>query len=252
MPLPFAALGVPERDRARADELLEVEGVAAAVAVQGRDLARTARGVPDERRRLGLAERGEPQPDDVGARERGEEALRRLPGPVGEGEQHRPVEPAAQQRADQLQRGVVAPVQVVEHEHEPVLRGERLQQRLDRPVGAIAVVGHGGAVPGRVHGRQEVRELGVEVGAEPQLARADVGVQRIDPHAVGEVALELRGGAREDEMALRLGQLAQLAQEARLADARVAGHGQARQAILREGAERLPELLELGLPADQR
>ena len=110
---------------------------------------RAARGLPEQRRRLGLAERREPQLGDLGARQRGEQPLRGLARPVGEGEQHRPVEPAAQQRADELQRGVVAPVQVVEHEHEPVLRGERLQQRLDRPVRAEAVVGHGAAVPGR-------------------------------------------------------------------------------------------------------
>ena len=106
--------------------------------------------------------------------------------------------------------------------------------------------------PAAVHRRQQARELGVEVRAEPQLVRADVGVERVDPDAVGEVALELGGGAREDEVALRLGPLAQLAQEPRLADPRVAGDGQARQAILLEGAERLPELLELGLPPDQR
>ena len=108
------------------------------------------------------------------------------------------------------------------------------------------------AVPGRLHRRQQARELGVEVRAEPQLVRADVGVEGIDPDAVGEVALELRGRAREDEVPLRLGPLAQLAQEAGLADPRVAGDGQAREAILVERAERLPELIELGLPPDQR
>ena len=82
--------------------------------------------------------------------------------------------------------------------------------------------------------------------------RADVGVEGIDPDAVGEVALELRGRAREDEVPLRLGPLAQLAQEAGLADPGVAGDGEAGEAILVEGAERLPELIELGLPPDQR
>jgi len=143
-------------------------------------------------------------------------------------------------------------VQVVEHEHEAVLRGERLQQRLDRPVRAIAVVGHGGAVPGRLHRREQARELGVEVRPEPQLVRPDVGVEGIDPDAVGEIALELGGGAREDEEPLRLGPVAQLAQEAGLADPGVPGDGEAREAILVEGAERLPELIELGLPPDQR
>ena len=82
--------------------------------------------------------------------------------------------------------------------------------------------------------------------------RADIGVEGIDPDAVGEIALELRGRAREDEVALRLGPLAQLAEQARLADPRVAGDGEAREAILVERAERLPELIELGLPPDQR
>jgi hypothetical protein len=82
--------------------------------------------------------------------------------------------------------------------------------------------------------------------------RADVGVERIDPDAVGEVALELRSRAREDEVALRLGPFAQLAQQTRLADPRVAGDGQAREAVVVQRAERLPELIELGLPPDER
>ena len=82
--------------------------------------------------------------------------------------------------------------------------------------------------------------------------RADIGVEGVDPDAVGEIALELGGGAREDEAPLRLGPLAQLAQEPGLADPRVAGDGQAREAILVERAERLPELIELGLPPDER
>jgi hypothetical protein len=82
--------------------------------------------------------------------------------------------------------------------------------------------------------------------------RADVGVERIDPDAVGEVALEFRSRAREDEVALRLGPFAQLAQQARLADPRVAGDGQAREAVVVQRAERLPELIELGLPPDER
>ena len=88
--------------------------------------------------------------------------------------------------------------------------------------------------------------------AEPHVVRADVGVEGVDPDAVGEIALELGGGAGEDEAPLRLGPLAQLAQEAGLADPGVAGEGQAREAILVEGAEGHPELIELGLPPDQR
>jgi hypothetical protein len=51
---------------------------------------------------------------------------------------------------------------------------------------------------------------------------------------------------------LRLGAVAQLAQQAGLADPGVAGDGHAPEAILTEGAERLPELGELGLSPHQR
>jgi hypothetical protein len=50
---------------------------------------------------------------------------------------------------------------------------------------------------------------------------------------------------------LPLGPLAQLAQEPRLADPGVAGDGQAGESAVVERVQRLPELLELGLPSDE-
>ena len=59
------------------------------------------------------------------------------------------------------------------------------------------------------------------------------------------------GRAGEHEVPLLLGPLAQLAQEPGLADPRVAGDGQAGEAVVVERVKRRSELLELGLPADE-
>ena len=53
-------------------------------------------------------------------------------------------------------------------------------------------------------------------------------------------------------MPVGLGALAQLAQEPGLADPGIARDGQAGETTLVERAERPPELLELGLPSDER
>ena len=60
-----------------------------------------------------------------------------------------------------------------------------------------------------------------------RIARGDVGVQRVHPHAERHVLLELRGGARQHQVAALLRPSPQLGEQAGLADARLALHGQA-------------------------
>jgi hypothetical protein len=54
-----------------------------------------------------------------------------------------------------------------------------------------------------------------------QLMRGDIAVERIDEGTEGEVALELRCGAGEDNLPPRLRAPAQLREQPRLADARL-------------------------------
>ena len=123
----------------RALQLLQVERVAAAVATDRRGHLRLER--PEQLGRLRLVERPERDPVRRRHGERRRQAGRRLPGAEREREQHRRLRLAAQQGSEQLDRRVVAPVQVVEDEDERPLAREELEQRANRPVRAIALVG---------------------------------------------------------------------------------------------------------------
>ena len=129
---------------------------------------------------------------------------------------------------EQLDRRVVAPVQVVEHEHErPVAR--RAARAARAPRGAR---GSARRRPLRSRRRrpsqrrEDLAELGDELGVpavlEVELLRGDVGVERVDPDAERQVALELGRRAGEHEVAALLGAAAQLGEQPRLADARLA------------------------------
>ena len=71
-----------------------------------------------------------------------------------------PVGGAARQRRDQLERGAVAPVQVVEDHHERLGLGYQGEQARDRAVCAVALVGQrAGASIGAAERRQHLAEL---------------------------------------------------------------------------------------------
>ena len=129
----------------------------------------------------------------------------------------------------------VAPVQVVEHEHQRLGVGQQLQQRADRAVGAVALVGD---APRRRRSRAAATgstwpssssQLGVPGLVAAQVLRGHVGVERVDPHAERHVALELGRGAGQHEVAALLGARAQLGQQPGLADARLALQRDARR-----------------------
>ena len=123
-----------------ARELLEVERVAATVAVDRRDRSRFE--IAQQHSRLNLAELAERDPADRWHRKCGRQPAGRLARPEGEREQHRRTGTAPQQCPDQLDRCGVAPVQVVEHEHERTLDRQQREQRADRPMAAVTLIGH--------------------------------------------------------------------------------------------------------------
>ena len=142
-------------------------------------------------------------------------------------------------------------MQVVEREHDRAVAREQVEQVAHRAVRAVAVVGEHAA--GRVrpaHGRQDLGE--VVGGGQLELLRGDVRVQRVGPHAERLAALELGGRAREHEVAASLAAIAQLVQQARLADA---GLALDRDRAGRAGVQRVErgvELLELRLAPHDR
>ena len=117
-------------------------------------------------------------------------------------DQHRRRRRPAQQRADQLDRGRVRPVEIVEHEHERLRRCELLEQRAHRAVAAVALVLERHRVVGCERGqrREDVRELRPHVVVEARepvrVEPSHVLVQRIDEDRERQVALELRARSR--------------------------------------------------------
>ena len=149
-------------------------------------------------------------------------------------------------------------MQVVEDEDERITFGDQRQELPHGAMGAMALVAErrcGRPVPG-LKRRQDPggveHEVRFAAGVRRELLRGDVGVQRLDPDAVGQVAFELGGGTREDEMAAVLRPPAQLGKQPGLADARLALDREAGERSGFEGREGGVELLELGPPPDDR
>jgi hypothetical protein len=238
---------------AAARELLEVERVAAAVAVDRRDVG--GADAVEQRGRLLLGQRLEDELVDPRVRERGQQPCVGLRGTRGEREQDRRVGAAAHERRDELDRRAVAPMQVVEDEHERLRVREQGQQRLDRVVGAIALVGdRRGARARATHRREDRAELArqrvVPAAEGVEVLRGEVRVEGIDPHAERHVALELGRRAAEHEMAALVGPRAQLVEQAGLADARLPLDREVARRALVERVERRLDPLDLRLAPD--
>ena len=82
--------------------------------------------------------------------------------------------------------------------------------------------------------------------------RRDVAIERIDEGAEGEVALELRCGAGEDNVPPRLRAPAQLSEQPRLADARLSLDRQAGRLAPVQRVKHLLEASQLSLAPDHR
>ena len=105
-------------------------------------------------------------------------------------------------------------------------------------MGAVALVGDrtDGRSGWASERREDLRELGdrlgVPCGLQAQLLRGDVCVESVDPDAERQIALELRRRTRQHEPATFLGAIAQLGEQARLADAGLALDGHADRALV--------------------
>ncbi len=211
----------------RARELLEVEGIAAALLVERGRVDAAA----EQLARLLQRQRLELEPREasgaVRALEGGRQALRALPRTDRHREEHGRRRRAAQQGAEQLDRAGVGPVQVVEDQHQRLGRSEQLEQLAHRAVGAVPLVlqRRPAAVVERAEARKDVRELRASLAVQtlepPRVEPFGVLVERVDEDPERQIALELRRGAGEHQVAAPVGARGELGEQARLADARL-------------------------------
>ena len=148
-------------------------------------------------------------------------------------------------------------MQVVEREHDRLVARERLEQPADGTVRAVALVLQpvSGRAAGRLERREHVGELRhrllVEVRDRLRSEPVDVLVERVDEDPERQLALQLGRAAGEHDVAQRLGALAELAEQARLADPRLAHERERAGASAREVVEHVGHDLELCGPPDQ-
>src|SRR6266511_3048941 len=124
---------------------------------------------------------------------------------------------------------------------------EQLEQLAHCTVGAVALVCDGcpGSVGRAAQRGEDVGELVGPTVVQAELLRGDVRVERVDPEAERQVALELGRRPRQDEVTAILGTTAQVREQTRLADAGLALHGGADRLPARQRVERVVELPEL-------
>ncbi len=213
--------------------------------------------------RRGRAQRGEVQAQGrllAQRRRHGDPELgRQLGGANAEREQHRPARGVREQVRQQLDRAGVGPLHVVEGEDERCLAGDRGQQTAHRAVGAIALLLQAGRVSIRqtLEGGQDDGELGRRAAGQRGEAVGRLGeqpvVEGVGEHAERQLGLELRGASRQHDVTALARVRRQLAQQAALADARLAGDLQdrARRGAV-ESVERGADRLHLRVATDER
>ena len=149
-------------------------------------------------------------------------------------------------------------MQVVQHEHERTVGGQQRKQRADRPMTAIALSGHRPPAPdaGRTQRGKDLAELEDDVqwpqGLQIERLRRDVQIECVRPDAEWEIALELRRHAVEHQAPMLLRALAELGEQAGLADARLTLDRHGPRPPAREHAQHRIELCELGVASDDR
>ena len=182
--------------------------------------------------------------------ERAGEPRRELSRPRRHGDQHAGRGRPVQERHQEVDRGRVGPVQVVQRQHERLGGGELLEQLDHRAVDAVALVqGRPLRRPGFRQRRQDLAELRAHRRVEPfepsRVEALDVPVEGVDEDPEREVLLELGRRAFEHEMTARVGPRGELGEQAALADPRRSDHlDRARRPAL-ERRERLVERGEL-------
>ncbi len=200
-----------------------------------------------ERRRADAASAPRrPDVEQLGARD-AEQEQRRLAHPRGE-------------MLDQLEQRLLAPVHVLEHEHERLRLGELLRPRTRRPCDLLL---RALALDRLEHADREPEQIGDRLVLA---ARAQLLLRLVERVVVGDAGGRLDHlGERPVRDALAVRQAAagehgrafeavrELAREPALPDARVAVDRDERRAPVTHGArERVLEQLELRLPPDER
>ena len=168
----------------------------------------------------------------------------------------RAVRRAPQQREQQLDRGRVGVVHVVERQHER-LASRRAVRAARAPRGARGSARPpASAWPARRGRRRRGRRRASCAVSSPRrrvsVERAQVLVERVDERAVGQLALELGGPPAEHEHPARAGVLLERAQQPRLADPGLAGERDDRGRARLEFVERAPEDGQFPFAPDHR
>jgi hypothetical protein len=158
---------------------------------------------------------------------------------------------------DQLERRVVGPVDVVEHQDERPLAREQLEQGSQRAVVAEALgrTRDGRGLDMLGDRRQDGRELRLALGSErlepARVKCRDVVVEGVGGQAERQVALVLRGAPLQHQQPRRLRTLAQLRQQGALSDAGLAEHPEQPLVAGRDLLQGALDRGHLGLAAQQ-
>ena len=145
-------------------------------------------------------------------------------------------------------------MQVVEDEHDGLARGERLEQRADRAVRAVALVLQaGGDAADGGHDRGELGQLVADEPLQPVDAE-ECGVlgQRVLPDAERQLALEFGRAAVEDQRSGPVGAGRQLVEQPRLADPALAAERDHGALAVFEPVQRGVDGREFRAPSEQR
>jgi hypothetical protein len=221
----LATRGVGRRARSAPRQLIEIERIAAALAVNSLLSGRVQRRT-EQRPGLLRAERWQfeaaAKPCARARLERGDQACGSAPR--RDRYKERSTEAAKNMRKD-LDRGRVGPVDVVERQQHRLRLCKPLEQRPDRIVDAIALAairrdGPSGPEAGqrRLNRRELVERVGLKPVQQRGSERVDMVVERVDDDSERHVLLELGRAAVEYQKASFRSEAASLREQVGLAD----------------------------------
>ena len=251
--------GVAASPTCRPGQLPEVEGIAPAEPVQlvahrpgkaGSSSPRASSGVNGSRsRRTILGSR-------VDASMTGAKRLGSCDGRNAITASTRPLRRPSQQVRDELDRGGVGPVKVVEREHHRAPPAEGIEQGPHGlegtvPLGRQRRDGVADQPRQRREDRGQLVELDVQIVQFTAIERRQIVVERIDEHAEGLGLLELGRSPAEHEVAEPLRRRAQLGDQARLADPLLSGDLHDTVSSVLETAECRLQRIQLDAPPGQ-
>ena len=179
----------------------------------------------------------------------------RLGRAMGDRDEHAPGGRAAGERREELERGVVGPLQVVEHDDDRSRRRQGVEELAHGAMRTEAVVRQGRVGAVAAQGREDRGELVEARDAHPGQAapveRRELGVDRVDPGRERHLALELGGPPGEDAVPAPLRLDGELLEQPRLADPRLAADDEKAAAAGVEAPERRLDCLHLVSAPDE-